>query len=381
MFPRNDKDYEIDKRIIGEEARTLAVLLRGHRVIAIEEPPDNRRMRESRKLRRRTSRSCFLETTRIGIDKRVIGEEARTLAVLLRGLRVIAIEEPPDNRRMRESRKLRRRTSRSCFLEMTRIGIDKRVIREEERTLAVLLRGPRVTAIEEPPDNRRMRESRKLRKRRIEDPGVVFPRNDKDRDRQEGNAGRRSENPGRVAARTPSDGYPGTPGPQNARRVEAPQNNSQRESSSRRENVAPRATQAPETRRAEPSGRIASPDASPDRNGSSRNRPEVIQRGVGQPSQPCALRTAVPAVKARLRTAVPAVKARLLHRPVLLGRNRLAMTPPPASLKATPVEGMAADVVEYRPGNHAKGGSQGRHLVLPLICLLRSVLSSVRMLQ
>ncbi len=57
------------------------------------------------------------------------------------------------------------------------------------------------------------------------------------------------------------------------------------------------------------------------------------------------------------------------------------MTLPPASLKATPVEGMAADVVEYLPGNHAKGGSRGRHLVLPLICLLRSVLSSVRMLQ
>ena len=155
----------IDKRVIQEESRTLAVLLRGLRVIAIEERPDNRRMRESRKLRRRTSRWCFRETTRIGIDKRVIREESRTLAVLLRGLRVTAIEEPPDNRRMRESRKLRRRTSRWCFRETTRIGIDKRVIREEERTLAVLLRGLRVTAIEEPPDNRRMRESRKLRRR------------------------------------------------------------------------------------------------------------------------------------------------------------------------------------------------------------------------
>ena len=37
-----------------------------------------------------------------------------------------------------------------------------------------------------------------------------------------------------------------------------------------------------------PRAESASPDASPDRNGSSRNRPEVIQRtaGVGQPSQP-----------------------------------------------------------------------------------------------
>ena len=47
---------------------------------AIEELPDNQRMREERKLRRRTSPWCFRETTRIGIDKRVIREEARTLA-------------------------------------------------------------------------------------------------------------------------------------------------------------------------------------------------------------------------------------------------------------------------------------------------------------
>ena len=125
---------------------------------------------------------------------------------------------------------------------------------------------------------------------------VVFPRNDKDRDRQEGNPGR-SENPGRVAARTPSDGYPGTSGQQNARRVEAPQNNSGRESSSRRENVAPRPIQAPETRRAEPSGRIASPDASPDRNGSSRNRPEVFQRPQASDSRPS--RESVPSAPAR----------------------------------------------------------------------------------
>ena len=59
-------------------------------------------------------------TTKTTSDNRTIGEKERTLAVLLRGLRVIAIEEPPDNRRMRESRKLRRRTSRSCFLETTR---------------------------------------------------------------------------------------------------------------------------------------------------------------------------------------------------------------------------------------------------------------------
>ena len=112
---------------------------------------------------------------------------------------------------------------------------------------------------------------------------VMFPRNDKDRDRQEGNPGR-GENPGRIAARTPGDGSPGTPGPQNARRAEAPQNNSGRESTSRRENDAPRATQAPETRRAEPSGRISAPDASPDRNG--RNRPEVIQRPQASDSRP-----------------------------------------------------------------------------------------------
>jgi len=75
-------------------------------------------------------------TTRTTIDNKTIGEKERTLAVLLRGVRVITIEELQDNQRMRESRK-RRRTSRSCFLEMTRSGIDKRVIREESRTPAV----------------------------------------------------------------------------------------------------------------------------------------------------------------------------------------------------------------------------------------------------
>jgi len=113
---------------------------------------------------------------------------------------------------------------------------------------------------------------------------VVFPRDDKDRDRRESNPGR-SENPGRVAARTPSDGYPGNSGMPNARRAEAPQNDSGREGSSRRTNDVPRATQAPEPRRAEPSGRIASPDATPDR-GSSRNRPEVFQRPQTSDSRP-----------------------------------------------------------------------------------------------
>jgi hypothetical protein len=154
-----------DNRTIGEKERTLAALLRGVQVIIIEVPPDNQRMRESRKLRRRTSRSCFRETTRRGIDKRVIRVESRTLAVLLRGHRVTAIEGTRDNRRMRESRKLRRTTSRLYFLEMTRSGIDKRAIREEERTRAVLLQGHRVIAIEEPLDNRRLREERKLHRR------------------------------------------------------------------------------------------------------------------------------------------------------------------------------------------------------------------------
>ena len=137
-----------DNRTIGEKERTLAALLRGVQVITIAEPPDNQRMRESRKLRRRTSRSSFHETTRIGIDKRVIREEGRTPAVLLRGLRMTAIEEPRDNRRMRESPK-RRRTSRSSFHETTRIGIDERIIREEARTLAVLQPGLRAMAIRE----------------------------------------------------------------------------------------------------------------------------------------------------------------------------------------------------------------------------------------
>ena len=83
----------------------------------------------------------------------------------------------------------------------------------------------------------------------------------------------------------------------------------------------------------------------------------------------------------RRRTAVPAVKAGLLHRPVLLNRNRLAMRMPPASLKATPVEGMAADVVEHRLGNHAKGGSQAVNFCPAPVCLLRHVFGSVRMLQ
>ena len=51
-------------------------------------------------------------TTRTTIDNKTIGEKERTLAVLLRGVRVTAIGGPPDNRRMRESRNLRRRTSR-----------------------------------------------------------------------------------------------------------------------------------------------------------------------------------------------------------------------------------------------------------------------------
>ena len=388
---RNDKDYERhqDNRGKGENPGRVASGTPGDSHRGTPEQPENARKPETR---RRTSRSYFLEMTRIGIDKKVIREEARTLAVLLRGHRVTAIEELPDNRRMRESRKPKKNepvvfprndkdrdrqegnpgrgenpgrvasgtpgdshrgtpgqpeNARKPETKKNEPVVFPRNDKDRDRQEGNAGRGENSGRVASgtPGDSHRGTPGQPENARRAETPQknepVVFPRNDKDRDRQEGNAGRsenpgrvasgtpgdshrgtpgqpenarraetpqknepvvfprndkdrdrqegnpgRGENPGRIAARTPGDGYPGTPGPQNAPRAEAPQNNSGRESSSRRENDAPRATQAPETRRAEPSGRIAAPDAMPDRNGSSRNRPEVFQRPQASDSRP-----------------------------------------------------------------------------------------------
>ena len=192
-----------------------------------------------------------------------------------------AIEEPQDNRRMREERKLHRRMSRSCFLETTRIEIDKRVIREEARTPAVLQPGLRAMAIREIQE-RRTRGEWKLHR-------II----------QEERAPRVGQTTRRVRPRL--------------RRLA--------ERNPRAELLRPMQV------------RIAV-----DPHGTARKCFSVRRR----------------------RTAVPAVKARPLRRPVLLAPNRLAMTPLPAGLKAVPVEGMAADIVEYRPGNHATGGSQAQ---------------------
>jgi len=198
--------------------------------------------------------------------------------VWLRELRVRAIEEPPDNR-SREERKLRRRTSRSCFHETTRIGIDERVIQEEARTLAVWQPGLRAMVIREIQECR-TRGERKLHRMIQEE---------------------RAPRVGRTTCRV----LP------------------------RLRSLAERNPRAELLRRMQL--RIVDP------HGTARKCFSVRRR-----------RTAVPVVKARLQTAVPPVKARLLDSPVLRVRNRLAMMPPLTGLKATLVEGMAADVVEYR---------------------------------